>query len=157
MPNTLQSPSDPSSPPLSVSPRQTNPLSFSPNNRFLPEKLLLGESLSRAGLINPHQVEVALSDARYREDLKFGEILALRGWVNQATADFFADRLHQIASEVEKQPIGQYFKAAKLLTEEQISKVLATQQDCSIRFGELAVAHHYLKRQTLDFMLPYIV
>lgn len=122
-----------------------------------PDRLLLGESLVRAGLINTFHVEVALRDAYDRTDLKFGEILALRGWIDQETADFFADTLHHIAAEVERQPIGQYFKAAKLLTEEQISKVLKTQQDCSIRFGELAVAHHYLKQQTLDFMLPYLV
>ncbi|MEM9569323.1 MAG: hypothetical protein AAF974_13550, partial [Cyanobacteria bacterium P01_E01_bin.34] len=127
------------------------------SDRLRSDKLLLGESLVRAGLISTHHVEVALRDACDRHDLKFGEILALRGWIDQETADFFAETLHHIAAEVERQPIGQYFKAAKLLTEEQISKVLATQRNCSIRFGELAVAHHYLKQQTLDFMLPYLV
>lgn len=172
MPNTLQSTSEQSTPKHSLSrqsisePSDTIPAHISSqaivpspldDNRLQPNKLLLGESLVLAGLINAHHVEVALRDACDRSDLKFGEILALRGWIDQETADFFADTLHYIAAEVERQPIGQYFKAAKLLTEEQISKVLATQRDCSIRFGELAVAHHYLKQQTLDFMLPYLV
>ncbi len=157
MPHTLQSISDQSDTlPANLASQPSSQSSLSDDN-LLPEKLLLGESLLRAGLINSHQVEVALSDARYRNDLKFGEILALRGWIEQETADFFAETLPWIAEEVEKQPIGQYFRAAKLLTEEQIKKVLATQQDCAIRFGELAVAHHYLKQQTLDFMLPYLI
>ncbi len=167
MAHTLQSTSEQSTPEQS-NPHSSDTIPLGPPPKtavasvldgggLRPDKLLLGESLVRAGLINTHHVEVALRDAYDRTDLKFGEILALRGWVDQETADFFADTLHQIAAEVERQPIGQYFKAAKLLTEEQISKVLKTQQDCSIRFGELAVAHHYLKQQTLDFMLPYLV
>ena len=142
--------------PANVLPQTTIPPPLD-DTQLLPDKLLLGESLVRAGLINAHHVEVALRDACDRTDLKFGEILALRGWIAQETADFFAETLHQVSAEVERQPIGQYFKAAKLMTEEQISKVLATQRDCSIRFGELAVAHCYLKPQTLDFMLPYLV
>lgn len=155
MTRRLQSNSDQSDTlPVYIAPQ---PASASARAQLQPDKLLLGESLVRAGLINAHHVEVALRDARDRTDLKFGEILALRGWIDQGTADFFAETLYQIAAEVERQPIGQYFKAAKLLTEEQISRVLSTQRICSIRFGELAVAHHYLKQQTLDFMLPYLV
>ena len=115
--------------------------------------LRLGESLLRAGLISQSQIEVALMDAQYREDLRLGEILALRGWIYQETADFFADTLPTIAAACQKQPIGQYLMAARLLDREQIDLILDQQRRQPIRFGELAVARNFVKRQTLDFLL----
>ena len=115
--------------------------------------LCLGQTLLRAGLINPHQIEVALADAQYREDLRFGEILATRGWIAQETADFFVEQLPYLSELGERKPIGQYFKAAKLLNDEQIGKVLVAQSIYPEKFGKLAVAKHYIKQQTLDYLL----
>lgn len=119
--------------------------------------LKLGHALLKAGLIGPYQIEVALMDAQYRTDLRIGEILALRGWIQQETADFFADKLIYIPTVSQKQPIGQYLKAAKLLTQQQIDSILEHQSHNSFsKFGEAAVYKNYLKQQTLDFILSYI-
>ncbi|MGK7908059.1 MAG: hypothetical protein AB4040_12665 [Synechococcus sp.] len=117
----------------------------------------LGQALQQAGLIGVHQIEVALMDAQYRSDLRIGEILALRGWIQQETADFFAEQLIDIATATQKERIGQYLKAAKLLTQQQIDLVLDRQLNGSFRkFGETAVSMNYIKQQTLDFLLTYI-
>ena len=49
----------------------------------------IGEILTEADLITKPQLEVALRDQIYNEDMLLGEILALRGWIKQDTADFF--------------------------------------------------------------------
>lgn len=116
----------------------------------------LGESLVQAGLVAQHQIEVALMDAQYREDLRIGEILSLRGWIDQATADFFADKLPSIVTAPQKQPIGQYLMSARLLNQTQIDAVLDAQRRQSVRFGEIAVAQNFIKQQTVDFFLQWL-
>ena len=118
-----------------------------------PTNLRLGESLIGAGLVHQSQIEVALMDAQYREDLRLGEILALRGWIYQETADFFAERLPSIVATRQKQPIGQHLVAARLLDTAQVDMILAEQRRKSRRFGELAVARKFVKKQTVDFLL----
>ncbi|HEY9768904.1 MAG TPA: hypothetical protein V6C71_10480 [Coleofasciculaceae cyanobacterium] len=49
----------------------------------------IGEILQEADLITSPQLEVALRDQNYYQDMRLGEILALRGWIKQDTADFF--------------------------------------------------------------------
>ena len=49
----------------------------------------IGEKLEEAGLISKYQIEVALIDQVSYIESKFGEILALRGWLKQQTIDFF--------------------------------------------------------------------
>ncbi|MGK7908634.1 MAG: hypothetical protein AB4040_15610 [Synechococcus sp.] len=118
---------------------------------------LLGQALLKAGLVRPNQILVALNDAKYREDLKIGEILALRGWIQQETADFFAEVLPNLPNTPKKEPIGQYLKTAKLLTQKQIDNVLTYQRNNPVKFGETAVALRYLKKQTLNYVLDYVV
>jgi hypothetical protein len=50
----------------------------------------IGTILQEADLITPPQLEVALRDQAYYEDMRLGEILALRGWIRQDTADFLS-------------------------------------------------------------------
>ena len=116
----------------------------------------IGQTLLQAGLINPHQIEVAVADAQYREDLRFGEILAARGWIAQETADFFVEQLPYLSGEREKKPIGQYLKAAKLLDDRQIIKILSAQVIYPEKFGKLAVTKQYIKQQTLDYLMDYL-
>jgi hypothetical protein len=68
----------------------------------------LGELLQAASLISAAQIEVALYDSYYYEHLRLGEILALRGWIGQKTADFFADRWWELQSQSETYPLGYY-------------------------------------------------
>lgn len=57
----------------------------------------LGDYLVEAGLISEAQIHVALNDqnlaAQQGSPMKFGEILATRGWVKQQTIDYFMKKL----------------------------------------------------------------
>lgn len=57
----------------------------------------LGDYLVEAGLISEAQIRVALNDqnlaAQQGAPMKFGEILATRGWVKQQTIDYFMKKL----------------------------------------------------------------
>jgi hypothetical protein len=118
----------------------------------------LGEVLQQAALISAAQVQVALEDQKYT-GLRIGEILALRGWVKQETADFFADRWPILLAQKKKHPLGYWLKAAALLDENQINLILSGQQQkireklVRIRFGKLVVSRGLLKEQTIDFFL----
>lgn len=112
----------------------------------------LGYILKEAGLISDYQIEVALQDQQYDDSLLFGEILALRGWIAQETADFFVMDFPTIKQQQKKEKIGYYLKQAKLLTEDQINSILEEQKHNLIRFGSVAVLKGYLKQKTLDFL-----
>jgi hypothetical protein len=119
-------------------------------------KKRLGEILEEAGLISPAQITIALQDQSIYEDMRIGEILALRGWVKQETADFFADKLPAIVKQQNKKPLGFYLKEAALLDEAQIKMLLAEQVRLTtprIRFGKLVVLKGWLKQSTVDFFL----
>ena len=52
----------------------------------------LGAYLVEAGLLTPGQVEVALNDQKVA-DMRFGEVLATRGWVKQQTIDYLMEKV----------------------------------------------------------------
>ena len=89
--------------------------------------------------------------------LKFGEILALHGWVNQKTADFFADELCHLIKKPKAIKIGKYFHQAGLLTDKEIKEILTEQFDLGIKFGFMAVLKGCIKQETLEFFLKYVV
>lgn len=117
----------------------------------------IGEKLQEAGLISPYQIEVALIDQTSYIDTKFGEILALRGWLKQETVDFFVRDLPGLINQPQQIRLGDYFKAAALLEEEQITEILREQIQLGIKFGYVAVIKGYLKQETLDFFLRHFV
>ena len=41
----------------------------------------------------PQQVQIALEDRQIFPNLKIGQIMAMRGWIDRQTADFFAEQL----------------------------------------------------------------
>ncbi|MBD2090706.1 hypothetical protein H6F67_12660 [Microcoleus sp. FACHB-1515] len=57
----------------------------------------LGDYLVEAGLLTKAQIDVALNDQHLAKQegtpMKFGEILATRGWVKQQTIDYFMKKL----------------------------------------------------------------
>jgi hypothetical protein len=89
--------------------------------------------------------------------MRIGEILALRGWLKQETADFFAERWPSLLSQKSKQPLGQYLKEAALLSEKQIKLILLQQKQkkLQLRFGTLVVLNGWLKPSTIEFFLNY--
>lgn len=120
-------------------------------------KVLLGVILRQAGLVSELKLKQALEQQNQGLDKnKIGAILASKGYINQKTADFFAEQWSESIREQPKKPIGQYLKQAGLLTELQIQTILAEQKRTELKFGELAIAKGWLKRGTLSFFLDYL-
>lgn len=126
--------------------------SNNPEKSFPP----LGQVLQQAGLISAPQLEIALRDQVEYSDLRLGEILALRGWIKQETADFFAEKWKVLINQPQK-PLGFYFKEAALLDEEQVSVIISTQRigTTKIRFGTLAAIMGWIEPKTRDFFLEH--
>jgi hypothetical protein len=120
---------------------------------YNPNRGRLGEILQQADLVSEKQILFALHEQNRFQDLKIGEILALRGWIERETADFFAERWRSILAGRERERLGYYLKEAGLLTEEQIASILAEQESLWLRFGTVAVLKGWLKQSTLDFFL----
>lgn len=114
---------------------------------------LLGQTLRKAGLISFAQIQVALVDQEYSHQMRIGEILAMRGWIKQSTADFFADEWHILVKRLENYPLGYYFAKADLMNSSQIDAVLLEQKQIWIKFGSVAVIKGFIQQQTLDFFL----
>ena len=118
----------------------------------------LGEILVEAGLVSLAQIEIALQE-QSQSNLKIGEILALHGWINQETADFFVEKWTKLLEKNKKQPLVYYFKEAALLDAQQIASLLKEQKTQQkkkgkkIRFHNLAVERGYLKQITVDYFL----
>ena len=114
----------------------------------------IGEILQDAGLITSPQLQVALRDQTYYQDMRLGEILALRGWVEQETADFFAQEWFKLINNRRiERPIGFYLQKAGLLTEQDIKVILLEQHKYALRFGDTAVKQGLIKPDTVQFFL----
>ncbi|CBN54489.1 MULTISPECIES: WecB/TagA/CpsF family glycosyltransferase [Kamptonema] len=117
----------------------------------------IGQILQEAGLISSEQVAAVLQEqAEDNYRLRFGEILARRGWIKPETIDFLAEHLPNLAATKEKKPLGQYLKSAALLDDDQISTLLIEQRKTGKRFGEMAVHKGWLKAETIDWFLKYV-
>lgn len=114
---------------------------------------LLGQILQKADLISFSQIQVALTDQEYNQKLRIGEILALRGWIEQQTADFFADEWQSSIEQIEKSPLGFYLEKSGLITEEQTAAILQEQKQIWLKFGSVAIIQGLIKETTLDFFL----
>ena len=117
----------------------------------------LGEILIEAGLITASQIEFALQ-LQSTSELRIGEILASHNWIEQQTADFFAEQWAKLLEQKEKKPLVYYFRSAGLLTEQQIAVLIREQkqQTKPKRFHRIAVEQGYLKQITVDFFLANI-
>ena len=113
----------------------------------------IGEILQEAALISHPQLEVALRDRAYYEDMRLGEILALRGWIKQDTADFFAEDWFKLVNRRIDRPIGFYLNKAGLLSDSDIATILQEQHLNSLRFGDTAIKKGLLKPNTVNFFL----
>lgn len=122
----------------------------------------LGTILQQAGLVSANQIDVALEHQSEYPDLRIGEILALRGWIELETADFFAEQWSSLLQQKPKQPLGYYLQKATLLDEEQVSELLSEQTEIerrmgvNLRLGAIAVLKGWLKRTTLDYFLKHL-
>jgi len=114
---------------------------------------LLGIILQEANLVSTPQIDLALRDQTYYPDLRLGEIIAMRGWIKQETADFFAQKWWSLLKQQQKKSLGYYLQESGLLEKEQVDAILKEQRATGIRFGSIAVLQGLLKSQTLDFFL----
>ena len=64
--------------------------SFTTKPRAIIQPKPLGLVLQEANLLAVPQIQLALRDQISYPYLRLGEILAMRGWIKQETADFFA-------------------------------------------------------------------
>lgn len=117
---------------------------------------LLGQKLRKAGLVSCSQIQVALKDQEYNQNLLIGEILALRGWIEQQTVDFFADEWQPLINQLEKYPLGYYLVKSGLLTGEQTYLILEEQKQLWIKFGSIAIIKGLITQDTLNFFLDSI-
>jgi hypothetical protein len=116
----------------------------------------IGNVLKQAGLISDAQLEVALREQSAYSDLRLGEICALHGWLDQQTADFFAEVWPRLLRESKDKTLGYYLKTAALLDEQQMTMILKEQSQTGMRIGAIAVLRGWLKQSTLDFFLKYL-
>ncbi len=116
----------------------------------------LGLVLQKAGLISSEQIQIALKDRVSLPNCRIGEILAHRGWIEQQTADFFAEQWPKLPESKQQQPIGQYLKAAGLINESQIDTILKEQTSSGLKFGASAVIKGIISQTTLDFFLEQL-
>ena len=113
----------------------------------------IGEILQEAGLITSPQLEVALRDQIYYQEMRLGEILALRGWVKQDTTDFFVREWFRLVNQKIEHPIGFYLNQAGLLSKEEIEVILLEQRQHYLRFGDIAIKQGLIEPNTIDFFL----
>lgn len=132
-------------------------LQTSPNRSVTTSQLRpLGFVLQNAGLVSAQQIEQALQIQAQSEDLKIGEILASQGSLKSSTINFFADQLPDLLQQSSPQRLGQYFKAADLLDEQQISEILQVQKQSNLKFGEISVHKGWVQQDTVNFFLLYL-
>jgi hypothetical protein len=117
---------------------------------------LIGQKLQEADLISEAQIDIAVTTQASYPDLRLGQILALRGWIKQQTADFFDREWETLLNQRRRQPLGYYLKSAGLLDERHIKLILNEQASTGIKFGSLAVLKGFVKQGTLKFFLKHL-
>ncbi len=120
---------------------------------LIQNSLKIGERLCTSDLISSYQLEAALYEQKLYEMMRLGEILALHGWVQQQTADFFGDQWPYPGVQADPVPIGSYFRRAGLIDRNMVESILASQKKTGLRFGALAVLNGYIRQATLDFFV----
>jgi hypothetical protein len=83
----------------------------------------IGSYLVDAGLLTAGQIEVALNDQKVT-GMRFGEILAARGWVKQQTVDYLMEKIVVPERRSHKQRVGQSKTRTDGLSTNQNSKVM---------------------------------
>lgn len=116
----------------------------------------LGLVLRKAGLVSSKQVEKALKESLVLPKCKIGEILAIRGLIKPQTADFFAEIWPRIVVAKKLQPLGHYLKAASLINEQEVTRILQIQQGNTSKFGKIAVEQGLISQTTLDFFIEHL-
>ncbi len=124
-------------------------ISLKPNNRQL-----IGERLLQAGLLSASQISlIVLVDQKLYPEFKFGEILRLRNWLQQATLEFFINIDKLCTPDFCALPLGERLVRAGLITPADVQTALNMQHDSQpyMRFGEILVKQGLMKQVTVDY------
>ena len=119
----------------------------------------IGQLLTEAGLIVKPQLDLALMNQKMPDynNLKLGEILALRGWVPQKTSDFFAnywqELLEQSQAEQHKIGLDACLYESGLITSEEIVEILVHKKEKYIDIFSLILKHSHIREKTLDYLV----
>ncbi|MCM1982365.1 hypothetical protein [Lyngbya confervoides] len=116
----------------------------------------LGELLREAHLVTEAQLQVALYDQQEYSQLRLGEIFVARGWINQRTADFFADEWGWVRGQSLRKPLGAYLHQAGLMDTTTVEIIVQEQRHNGFRFGANAVLLGCIDQQTLDYFLEHL-
>lgn len=107
-------------------------------------KKRLGGYLVEAGLLTPAQIDVALNDQKLT-GMRFGEILAARGWVKQQTIEYL---MHKVVT-----PEQQAVKPAQSVVQER-SESSAHAHSPMLAQSAIAEAHRQAARRELPIAKP---
>jgi hypothetical protein len=116
----------------------------------------VGSVLTAAGLISSAQLEIILQDQQRQPNLRFGDILELRGWLKRDSIEFFAEQWPKLRNQHRDKPLGYYFQQAGLLNSEQVQSLLQEQSRTGMRIGALAVLRGWLQPKTLDLFIQHL-
>ncbi len=119
-------------------------------------QLKLGGILREADLLSDFQIQVALKYQARFPSFCFEEILAMYGWVQPHTCDFFINKWEKLIKSKYRKPLGYYLLKSGLLEKSEVDHILLEQQTLPYRFGRIAVLKGYLKPSTVDFFLRYL-
>lgn len=72
--------------------QEHNPFNPRSQSASSPRGKRLGGYLVEAGLLTPAQIDVALNDQK-NSGMRFGEVLAARGWVKQQTIEYLMQKV----------------------------------------------------------------
>ncbi len=114
---------------------------------------VLADLLVEAGLISLAQLQMARATMKERACL-LGEVLVQEKFLSSQTLEFM-DQIDTITLPLGagKPPLGEYLKAAGLVTEEQMNAALQMQKRNRIYFGLNLVKEKILSEATLDFFM----
>jgi tetratricopeptide (TPR) repeat protein len=95
----------------------------------------IGQYLKQAGLLNDEQIQIILAEQKQTE-LKFGELAIAKGWLKQATVDFFEHYLFR------KSEIEQKTEADRVINSVDLSDSEQTANSTSRLTGECSSPKH---------------
>lgn len=67
----------------------------------------LGSYLVDAGLVSPAQIDVALNDQEFMDNMRLGDILVTRGWIKQQTLDYLIEKIVEPEQQRARQSVLQ--------------------------------------------------
>ena len=106
----------------------------------------LGLAIQTADLVNAQQVQIALEDRLLYPHLKIGQIMARRGWINQQTADFFAEQWPALLDSKARKRLWQYRKDASLSHKDIVDENIANPPSLEL----IEPPCNYIKKCLLD-------